>query len=76
MALNCGDVFHGDCICWELRSKSECPNCHSNDVSLAKIYCLKCLTNYVECNPEVYVQFKKRRCRVCDDCCRTQNKFD
>ena len=47
--LQCGHLFHGDCICWHLRkSNKECPICHTISNGMSKIYCLKCVRNYLQ----------------------------
>jgi hypothetical protein len=70
--LACGHVFHGDCICWELRKRSSCPVCSSTDTRECTVHCIKCLSSFIKCPPELYVDIKKRKSRVCDECSRKE----
>lgn len=70
--LPCGHVFHGDCICWHLGKSDKCPVCNSTNTRTCTVHCIKCLCSYLECPPQLYVDIKKAKSRVCDDCTRKE----
>jgi hypothetical protein len=70
--LNCGHVFHGDCICWALKGKNSCPVCSNPNSEAGRIYCLKCLRSYMECNVLWYPEIKKRKSRICEQCMKKE----
>lgn len=70
--LSCEHIFHGDCVCWELSNRNSCPSCGSVPNRLCKIYCMKCLSSYMDCPTEWYPEVKKSLSRVCTNCVKRE----